>query len=82
MVKSQLTWKLSKIFWIANIVELFERAAYYGVFIAFVIFLTEIVGFTDREAGWIGRVFAALLYLDLFLMVHWQIKSAFEKFCS
>jgi len=63
MVESQLTWKFSKVFWVANIVELFERAAYYGMFIALVIFLTEIVGFSDIEAGWIGGVFAALLYL-------------------
>jgi dipeptide/tripeptide permease len=63
MIESKLTWKFSKAFWVANIVELFERAAYYGMFIALVIFLTEIVGFSDIEAGWIGGIFAALLYL-------------------
>lgn len=59
----QLTWKFPKAFWTANIIELFERAAYYGMFIALVVFLTDVVGFTDIEAGWIGGLFAALLYL-------------------
>jgi dipeptide/tripeptide permease len=62
MMAPQLTWKFSRAFWIANTVELFERAAYYGMFIALVIFLTEIVVFSDIEAGWIGGIFAALLY--------------------
>ena len=63
MPEGQLTWKFPKTFWIANVIELFERASYYGMFIALVIFLTDVVGFTDIEAGWIGGAFAALLYL-------------------
>jgi dipeptide/tripeptide permease len=63
MTEAQLTWKFPKVFWIANIIELFERAAYYGMFITLVVFLTDVVGFTDIEAGWIGGAFAALLYL-------------------
>jgi dipeptide/tripeptide permease len=55
-------WKFSEAFWTANIVELFERAAYYAVFIAITLYLSRIVGFTDIEAGWIGGVFAAGLY--------------------
>ncbi|NMB99792.1 MAG: peptide MFS transporter, partial [Thermoanaerobaculaceae bacterium] len=54
-------------FWTANGVELFERAAYYGTFIALVIFLTNVVGYTDIESGWIGGLFSALIYfLPLF----------------
>lgn len=59
----RLTWKFPKAFWIANSIELFERAAYYGMFIALVVFLSDVVGFSDIEAGWIGGLFAALLYL-------------------
>ena len=55
-------WKFSEAFWTANIVELFERAAYYAVFIAITLYLSRIVGFTDIEAGWIGGIFAAGLY--------------------
>lgn len=55
-------WKFSEAFWTANIVELFERAAYYAVFIAITLYLSRVVGFTDIEAGWIGGIFAAGLY--------------------
>jgi dipeptide/tripeptide permease len=57
------TWRYPNNFWIANGVELFERAAYYGTFIALALFLTDVVGFTDVEAGWIGAAFASLIYL-------------------
>ncbi|MFA6957489.1 MAG: MFS transporter [Thermoanaerobaculia bacterium] len=57
------TWRYPKNFWIANGVELFERAAYYGTFIALALFLTDVVGFTDVEAGWIGALFASMIYL-------------------
>lgn len=56
-------WKFSRSFWTANIVELFERAAYYAVFIAITLYLTDIVGFDDIWAAWIGGVFSAGLYL-------------------
>jgi len=56
------SWKFPKAFWTANIVELFERAAYYGVFIAITLYLSRIVGFDDIEAAWIGGVFSAGLY--------------------
>jgi dipeptide/tripeptide permease len=60
-------WNFGKTFWIANGVELFERAAYYGTFIALVLFLTNIVGYSDIEAGWVGGIFSALIYfLPLF----------------
>ncbi len=32
-------------FWIANSVELLERAAYYGVFIVITLYLSRILGF-------------------------------------
>ncbi len=55
-------WNFPKEFWTANIVELFERAAYYAVFIAITLYLSRVVGFSDIDAGWIGGVFAAGLY--------------------
>ena len=41
------TWRFPPAFWIANSIELFERAAYYGVFIALAVYLTSVVGFSD-----------------------------------
>ncbi|HOT28809.1 MAG TPA: MFS transporter [Candidatus Ozemobacteraceae bacterium] len=57
------TWKFPKEFWLANFMELCERAAYYGFFIVLTLFLTDIVGFSDKETGVVAGVFYALLYL-------------------
>ena len=38
--KKQEKIKFSKAFWVANTVELFERAAYYGVFIVITLYLS------------------------------------------
>jgi len=54
--------KYSREFWVANTVELFERAAYYGFFIAITLYLTSVVGFDDIWSAWIGGVFSAGLY--------------------
>lgn len=61
--KSKLTWKFPKEFWFANFMELCERAAYYGFFIVLTLYLTNIVGFDDKETGIVAGVFFALLYL-------------------
>ena len=53
----------SRAFWTANIVELLERAAYYGVFIVITLYLSNILGFTDMEAGLISGIFSGGLYL-------------------
>ncbi len=55
--------KFSKSFWVANIVELFERAAYYGVFVVITLYLSRILAFTDMEAAAIAGTFSAFLYL-------------------
>jgi len=60
--KTEGNWKFPKAFWTANTVELFERAAYYAVFIAITLYLTNVVGFNDIWAAWIGGIFSAGLY--------------------
>lgn len=57
------TWRFPRTFWVANLIELFERAAYYGTFIALMVYLTRVVGFSDIWAGVVGSVFACLIYL-------------------
>jgi len=54
--------KFSKAFWVANSVELLERLAYYAVFIVLTIYLSNIWGFSDIEAGIISGIFSASLY--------------------
>ena len=63
MTESKLTWRFPRFFWVANSIELFERAAYYGTFITLTVYLTREIGFTDVETGWITAFFAGLLYL-------------------
>ena len=58
-----LTWRYPGTFWVANGIELFERAAYYGMFIALTLYLTREVGFTDVETGWVVAYFASTIYL-------------------
>ncbi|WP_297085941.1 MFS transporter [uncultured Draconibacterium sp.] len=57
------TWNFPRAFWVANTVELFERAAYYGVFIVITLYLSRIIGFGDIEAASIAGTFSAILYL-------------------
>jgi dipeptide/tripeptide permease len=52
----------TRAFWTANIVELLERGAYYGVFIVITLYLSRILGFTDVEAAWISGAFSGGLY--------------------
>jgi dipeptide/tripeptide permease len=59
---SHVTWKFPRAFWTANIVELFERSAYYAVFIAITLYLSRVVGFNDIWSAWISGVFSAGMY--------------------
>jgi len=56
-------WKFSRAYWIANSVEILERAAWYGVFVAITLYLSRILGYTDVEAATTSGVFVAGLYL-------------------
>lgn len=60
--------KFPKTFWIANLMELFERWAYYGMFVVLSIYLTNPVsegglGFSDSQRGIMQAVVTAILYL-------------------
>jgi dipeptide/tripeptide permease len=50
-------------FWVANGMELFERLAYYGQQIVFMIYLRNKLGFTEAEAGQLSGLFGGLIYL-------------------
>ena len=59
----------TRAFWVSNTVELFERMAYYAVFIVLTIYLSSILGFNDFEASMISGLFSGGLYL--LLIIHW-----------
>ena len=55
--------KYSRAFWTANAAELFERMAYYAVFIVVTLYLSNTLGFSDIEASIISGLFSGGLYL-------------------
>jgi dipeptide/tripeptide permease len=57
------TWRFPRAFWTGNAAELFERAAYYGTFIALRTYLIRVVGLDDVQAGVVAGLFGALIYL-------------------
>jgi dipeptide/tripeptide permease len=59
----KLSWRFPRAFWTANVAELFERAAYYGMIIALFKYLVERVGFSDVAAGFLAGSFSSILYL-------------------
>jgi dipeptide/tripeptide permease len=61
-VSSTISWKFPQTFWIANAVELLERASFYAVFITFTLYLSSVVGFDDIDAAWLGGFYAAGVY--------------------
>jgi POT family proton-dependent oligopeptide transporter len=53
----------SRTFWVANVLELFERFAYYGSKAVLAVFIAEQVGLGPEAAGFLaGSVFNTLLY--------------------
>lgn len=50
-------------FWVANIMELFERIAYYGQATILSIFLRNHLNFNEVEAGQLSSIFGGLIYL-------------------
>jgi len=50
-------------FWVANGMELFERLAYYGQQIVFMIYLRNNLGFSESQAGQLSGIFGGLIYL-------------------
>ena len=67
--------KFSKAFWVANTVELFERAAYYGVFIVITLYLSRILGFNDIQVQPSPEHSPHSSTSSRLLPVHWPIRS-------
>lgn len=54
--------KFPKVFWVANSIEVLERFAYYGIYMSFGIYMTEL-GFSKGDLGAVQSIFLALSYL-------------------
>ncbi|MAT40543.1 MAG: MFS transporter [Ectothiorhodospiraceae bacterium] len=49
-------------FWVANVLELFERFAYYGQAAVFAVFARDVLGFSEAETGSLDSLFGFLIY--------------------
>jgi POT family proton-dependent oligopeptide transporter len=49
-------------FWVANVLELFERFAYYGQNVVLVIFIRNVLGLSEVQAGQLSSIFGGLIY--------------------
>lgn len=69
-------------FWVANIMELFERLAYYGQMAVLAIFLSKELNFTPLQIGILTSVFGGLIYfLPIFagaLIDKFRFKKSFS----
>lgn len=54
--------KFPGVFWAANSIEIFERIAYYGIYMGFGIYMTSL-GFSKAELGGIQTIFILFSYL-------------------
>ena len=63
MTEGKTTWRFPRAFWTGNAAELFERAAFYGTFIALQLYLTRVVGLSDVKAGIVAGAFSGWIYL-------------------
>jgi dipeptide/tripeptide permease len=62
-LRDSLQRGFSRTFWVANVLELFERFAYYGSKAVLAVFIAEQVGLGPEAAGFLaGSVFNTLLY--------------------
>ena len=69
----------TRAFCVSNTVELFERMAYYAVFIVLTIYLSTILGFNDFEASMISGLFSGGLYLLPIFSGAYADKIGFRK---
>ena len=60
---TKATQGYSRAFWVSNTVEMFERMAYYAIFIVITLYLSNTLGLNDLEASMISGLFSGGLYL-------------------
>jgi POT family proton-dependent oligopeptide transporter len=49
------------VFWVANLIEVMERFAYYGIYFGFGIYMRSL-GFSPEQLGWVQFIFLLLSY--------------------
>src|SRR5262245_41688263 len=54
--------KFPPVFWVANLIEVLERFAYYGIYFGFGIYMTQL-GYSRDQLGIVQTIFLAVSYL-------------------
>ena len=63
MKKKGLLASLPRTFWVANVMELFERGAYYGMNAVLAIYLVDVLGFRNQAVGFLQGFVYAFTYI-------------------
>ncbi|MBN2199289.1 MAG: MFS transporter, partial [Candidatus Aminicenantes bacterium] len=58
-----MLFSFPKTFWVANLMELFERGAYYGMNALLAVYLTDVLGFREQSVGVLQGFVYALTYV-------------------
>jgi len=66
------------VFWVANIIEVLERFAYYGIYFGFGIYLTSL-GYTRQDLGIIQSIFLLLSYMIPVISGSFADRYGFKK---
>jgi proton-dependent oligopeptide transporter, POT family len=66
------------VFWVSNTVEIFERFAYYGIFMGFGIYM-ENLRFSDTQIGFVQSLFLMLSYLIPIISGTFADRFGFKK---
>jgi proton-dependent oligopeptide transporter, POT family len=66
------------VFWIANLIEVLERFAYYGIYMGFGIYLQQL-GYSKGDLGIIQSIFLALSYLTPLFSGTFADRYGFKK---
>ena len=67
-----------RVFWVANSIEIFERIAYYGIYMGFGIYMTHL-GFSKTQLGFVQSIFLLLSYMIPVISGTFADKYGFKK---
>jgi proton-dependent oligopeptide transporter, POT family len=67
-----------KVFWVANSIEVFERFAYYGIYMGFGIYM-EYLGYTKAQLGIVQTIFLLFSYMIPVISGTFADKYGFKK---
>lgn len=68
-----------KVFWIANLIEVLERFAYYGIYVGFGIYMTTVLKFEASRLGTVQSIFLFFSYVIPVISGSFADRFGFKK---